>query len=317
MRDKEFKQEIDTWWIGLPRYRGGMPAKGSVAGALIVLDRLKEKYVLDLDSLRTPGKSQLSGVSGTAVQSILARYGENRPFLSEGGRTNRGLAGDISAMLEMLERQQLDSLASKERNIYLDEFQTYLVEKIREYFNLERLKFVYNPTKTTWQVIHELVLEARESGKGGPVAEHLVGAKLQLRYPETKIEPHSSSAADESSGRPGDFLINDTAFHVTISPSPGHYQRCKDNLERGYRPFLLVPDDTLAGTRQNANQEDAGKIAVESIESFVAQNVEEISQFTKGKIILSFRRLLEIYNERVDAVEMDKSLLIEIPVNLR
>jgi hypothetical protein len=29
-----------------------------------------------------------------------------------------------------------------------------------------------------------------------------------------------------------------------------------------------------------------------------------------------FRRLLEVYNERVDAVEIDKSMLIQVPANL-
>jgi hypothetical protein len=60
----------------------------------------------------------------------------------------------------------------------------------------------------------------------------------------------------------------------------------------------------------------AGKIAVESIESFVSQNIEEISVFSKSQLTSGFRNLIKTYNERVDASEIDKSFLIEIPDNL-
>ena len=59
-----------------------------------------------------------------------------------------------------------------------------------------------------------------------------------------------------------------------------------------------------------------GRIAVESIESFVGQNIEELSYFTRDKLKNGFRRLLETYNDRVDAAETDKSMLVEIPRNL-
>jgi len=58
------------------------------------------------------------------------------------------------------------------------------------------------------------------------------------------------------------------------------------------------------------------RIAVESVESFVGQNIEELSFFTRDKLKNGFRRLLEAYNNRVDAAEMDKSMLVEIPGNL-
>lgn len=97
---------------------------------------------------------------------------------------------------------------------------------------------------------------------------------------------------------------------------PALYKKCKRNIEEGYRVFILVPDRCLAGARQNAEITMPGKIAVESIESFVGQNLEELSTFSKDELIDEFRRMLEIYNLRVDAVEIDKSMLIEIPRNI-
>ena len=308
---------INTWWDNLRRYKGGMPARGTVAGALVVLDRLKEDYNLDLDSHRTPGRSQIRGVSGATTQQIIERYGETRQFLSEGGRTNRGLAGDIGALLDALRPLNLDKLPSEDQNEMLSELQIFLVAKVREYFSQERLKVTFNPNKTSWDAVHELLIEAQVNDKGGPLAEYLVGAKLTLRFPETEIDNHPSSAADASVDRPGDFTIGDAAFHITVHPSPGHFQRCLDNIRQGLHPYLLVPDRILAGTRQNAALEAPGQITVDSIESFVSQNLNELAEFSSEGIVSGFARLLQAYNQRVDQIKNDKSLLIDIPHNLQ
>ena len=80
--------------------------------------------------------------------------------------------------------------------------------------------------------------------------------------------------------------------------------------------FLLVPDDKLTGARQIAEQEIGDGISVESIQSFVSQNIEELSEFAGKRVAQSVRRLLEKYNERVSQVETDLSLRIKIPASL-
>jgi hypothetical protein len=175
---------------------------------------------------------------------------------------------------------------------------------------------VYTPTKTTWQTVQDLLLTARENGKDGPVAQHLVGAKLELRFPDLSIGKESYSTADDQLGRPGDFGIGDTAFHVTVAPMPALFEKCAQNIREGYRVFLLVPDRTLSGTRQNAELIMPGRMVAESIESFVSTNIEELSLFTHTKVVSGLRRLLETYNRRVSAAETDKSMLVDIPKNL-
>ena len=305
----------ESWWDNLPRH-GAMPARGTVAGALVVLEHLKEDYILELDHHRALGGSQLKGVSGGAVRQILERFGETRTFLSEGGRTNRGLAGDISALLEMLKGLHLEGLAAGERGKILTALQGFLVERVREYFSQRRLHVVFDPAKTTWDAVHGLLKEAQQVGKAGPVAEYLIGAKLALRFPDIAVENKSSSTADAPTARPGDFFIGHAAFHVTVHPTPGHFQRCLENIEQGLKPYLLVLDEVLAGARQIANLQAPSKIAVESIESFVSQNLDELSTYQQDRLVSGFARLLQLYNQRVDAVENDKSLLIEIPRNL-
>ena len=58
------------------------------------------------------------------------------------------------------------------------------------------------------------------------------------------------------------------------------------------------------------------RVGVVSIESFVGQNIEELGGFGRGGLAEGFRALLDKYNERVEAVEADRSLLIRLPANL-
>lgn len=300
------------WFAGLKKY-SGFPAKGTISGALVILDRLKKEFTLDINAHTAKGGSQISGASGDAVRRILAEFGETRPFVSEGGRTNRGLRGDIRGMLEALEASNLKSLPQGSRAKALEEFQKILVKKVQDFHNQQRLKIPYDSAKTTWQAIFDLLQTARETNKEGPVAQYLIGAKLQIRFPDHKIENQSYSTADQQLNRPGDFLVGNTAFHVTVAPMPAVFDKCKTNVKDGLRVYLLVPARSAVGAKQIADQTIPGQISVEAIESFVAQNIDELSEFSKAHVASEFRRLLETYNSRVDAVEIDKSMMIEMP----
>ncbi len=96
----------------------------------------------------------------------------------------------------------------------------------------------------------------------------------------------------------------------------GVYGRCRSNLEAGYGVYLLVPDHGVVGAKQNAEAIAPGQIGVQAIEAFVAQNLDELAIFGKGDRRAQLRQLVETYNRRVDAIELDKSLLMELPPNL-
>jgi len=211
----------------------------------------------------------MKGVGVARVTRILAAHGETRPFLKEGGRTNRGGPGAIESMLRVLAASDLGTLPPSERSVVLHELQRFLVDRIVEFHNRRRVKFTYDPSWTTWQAIHDLLRETKPTGKNGPLAQHLVGAKLSLRFPDDDVRNDSHSTADDQLGRAGDYQVGGTVFHVTVAPMP----------------------------------------------AFVGQNVDEMSHFGRG-VPTALGRLLRRYNERVDAVETDKSFLIDIPENL-
>ncbi|GAB3176774.1 DUF4928 family protein [Telluribacter humicola] len=310
-------EEFIKWYQSLKVVKANNgPANGSIATALVVLNRLITDYNLNFSAHIADGGMQIKGASGAAVASILKAFGEERPFAKEGGRTNRGGPAEVKALLEMLKELNLEDKDKEERNEYLYFMQSFLVDRVKDFHNRQKIKLTFNPSHSTWHVIHSLLQTAVAEGKAGFIAQHLVGAKLQLRFPNINVSNESASTADMQTQRPGDFLIGHTAFHITVAPMPAVYEKCKHNISQGLKPFLLVPDNKLIGTRQNAEQVSEQQIAVESIESFVSENIDEISDFNKDNLTNSFKKLITIYNHRVDEVETDKSLMIELPSNL-
>ncbi len=144
--------------------------------------------------------------------------------------------------------------------------------------------------------------------KGTMSAALAVLERLKKDY-RLEIEAHTAKGGTQISGAGGQALKK-------ILAQFGVYEKCRENLENGYRVFLLVPERALTGARQNAELIVPGRIAVESIESFVGQNIEELSYFARDKLKHGFRRLIETYNKRVDTSETDKSILVEMPKNL-
>lgn len=308
---------IKEWYSGLPIEKG-FRVRGAIAAALQVLDKLKTNYRLDTSFHLTERKGQVRGISGAHLVKILRDFNEHRVFVKEGGRTNRGVIGYVDSLLDALKTAQLENIEPSCRNEIIEGLQAFLVDRVRDYHAQQRIKIEYDPSKTAWQTIADLLAIARETQKDGPMAQYLVGAKLALRFPHIEIGNESYSTADDQLDRPGDFLIGDTAFHVTVTPMPGVYDRCRRNIQQGYRVYLLVSDRRLQGTKETISDDDVlnGKVAVESIETFISQNIDELSAFRADQLINGFRNLFERYNNRVNIIETDKSLMVEIPPNL-
>jgi hypothetical protein len=193
--------------------------------------------------------------------------------------------------------------------------QAFLIDKFSDY-QPEPIKLSFDPLNSTWQSVHKLLDCGQKRRAELLVAIHLVKATLELRFPALHIASECFSGADLQWGRPGDFRVGDTVFHVTVAPSHAVYEKCKRNLDKGLKVYLLVPERLSTGTKQNAELQATGKVSVQSIESFVSQNIDEVAQFSKSALRKEFRRLLELYNKRVNATETNKSMMIEIPSNL-
>ena len=282
----------------------------------MLLENLRTNLSFDMETHKTSGSDQLRNATPSNVGHILARYGEMRTLSKEAGRTNRGLVRNLTPLLATLRLSDISELTPEDRARVIDAMQSFLVNRAQDIFNANWISFDYSPGGSSREIISRILQAAKERQKSGEVAEYLVGAKLALRFPLHNIRNSAASAADEQAHQQGDFQINDCIFHVTVAPNLGHYDKCRSNIANGFRVFILVPDDRLSGARQNAEQEIGDGISVESIQSFVSQNIEELSEFAGKRVAQSVRRLLEKYNERVSQVETDLSLRIKIPASL-
>ena len=280
------------------------------------MENLRGTIDLNIESHKTAGSDQLRNATKPNVQKILARFGEERVLLQEGGRTNRGLMTNLAPLLDGLHNIDFINLEEGDKDMAIEAMQSFLADRARDLFNSDKISFQYKSDISSREIVNSILKAAQERQKIGQVSEYMVGAKLALRFPSYDIRNSAASAADEQTDEHGDFQINDCVFHVTASPNRGHYEKCGRNLSNGYRVFLLVPDDKLPGARQIIMDEIGEGVSVESIQSFVSQNIEELSEFAGDKVAKSIRSLLKKYNERVDEVETDLSLQIEIPASL-
>lgn len=305
---------LRTWFHSYKSSAGEAPSTYVICAGLAVSERMRQSFPLQRSDYMTP-RNQVK-TSGPFIQSILRKHGEERKFTAEGGRTTRGTVPAAESLVSKLnEMEVFTGLTEGERVRVIEVLQAWLVERVRDYFNRQKIEVEVDLNKPSPQIVLDILTAA--GTKSGAVAQHLVGAKLAVRFPDIEIENFSYTTADQQLGRPGDFVVRDTAFHVTVSPMPAVLNKCDNNLRNGYRPMLLVPESRLQAARQMAEALNLeARVGIISIESFLGQNIEELGEFGRANLATGFRQLLAKYNERVSNVENDRSLLIGMPANL-
>jgi hypothetical protein len=309
---------LELWYMHLKKDETGLPTKGAVCSALIILERLREYPIFDIRAHTTANGTQIIGQNPHLGQRILARFGETRTFSAEWGRTNRGSPRYAERLLAHLEPTGLGDAPNDDRARIVHVLQGWVVEKVQLYYQRTPLSITYDAPRSTQELIREILDKAKEIKKAGAIAQHLVGAKLELRYrddPDIAISNHSFSTADAPTDRPGDFFVGDTVFHVTVQPMGGIYEKCQRNIVQGNRVYLLTRRSREADTLAMIEALGMGaKVVVGSIEAFVAQNIDELSKFSSSFVRQEFFELLNVYNRRA-AIERDESILIMIPTN--
>jgi Domain of unknown function (DUF4928) len=315
-------EAVEPWYEGQRSKRGSVNSNVMCAGMYIT-----EFMVLSFPLTPTvyAADSQVKEAGGDKAKALLADHGETRKFTSEGGRTSRFTIRHAEKLADVIndagDGLGVQSFTSIERRILAWLLQEWFVNRVREdFFGKQRVSTDIDPENPVRTTVANLLAAGRERGgtAAGAIAQHLVGAKLQIRFPDDEINVESYTTADAQTGRAGDYQIGDTAIHVTMSPSEKLFEeRCAHNLQQGFRPRVLVPEDAVLGAVQIARLAGLDqRVAIQSIEDFVGTNIEEVAGFSKAEIRTQLRNLLELYNERIETAEADLSLKIEIPENL-
>lgn len=301
--------------------------KGTLSLALFVTRKASEQTPpFSADNFLTEQGGQVAGLGRSAVQAILAYHGIDRVLAEEGGRTSQGSVQKMRAYLDFL-----NELAQKKR-LDFPAIEKWWIDQVREYFRshpLDLKKGYYrpkpfnlkvDPSKSIRSIVSDLIEAAFARQRecpgvmvAGAVMQHLVGAKIETALPDARIAHEGFSVADAPSGRKGDFLIGDTAIHVTTAPTEALIRKCCDNLAQSIRPLVITTQSGVGGAIALAKNEDvAERIDIIEIEQFIATNVYEWTAFQQAKRSVTVRQMVEVYNRIIDQCETDPSLKIEM-----
>jgi uncharacterized protein DUF4928 len=289
--------------------------KGPLSVALVVTQHAKEIGLpLDPEKLLTEGGGQVLGLGKGAVQAILKRHSIARVLASEGGRASRGSLNNMREYVAFL-----NALKGKGK-VDLDAIEAFWIERVHEFFAGKPFKIRLDASRSLRMVVRDVIAQAVERQKtapgvyyGGAVLQHLVGAKLDCALGKGKFEHNSFSTADAPTARAGDFFIGDVAIHVTTSPGEAVIEKCRDNLNDGYRPMLVTLQRGLTvaeGLAANVGLGD--RIDIFEIEQFVALNLYELGKFGADGRKTAVTDMVDRYNEIVEEFETDPSLKIEL-----
>lgn len=289
--------------------RKGKIARNTYAVGLVVLNALRSKCPVSADEMFTDGH-ELKGAR-SALKRVLKKYDIDVKYLKEA--TSRQAGPDGERLLQLLELgEPLAGLDPNARDAELMRGVEVLLEGIRGWFARKHLKIKCPRTKSPSAWIAAIIAAAR-GRSGGIVEQHLVGAKLAERFPGELIANHPGHAGDVQTSRNGDFQLGTTVYHVTAAPTEAVIARCGDNVEHGLHPYLLVPSDSVQAAKQLAkNAGLADDITITSIEDFVALNVIELAEGEQRKFIEVLSKIVDTYNDRLEEVETDRSLRIEV-----
>lgn len=318
-------------WLSKQTPKGDkLPYLGRLFAALVLLDALRgssanelKANLRDEDDTGTNrhyfAQRSVKGHTASKIRHILTKRGVVIPTAArastESGRTSGATRPAAIELFQKLKPKVLADIdAGRDVAQLLEPCIRRVIELLQKHFGREKIKIRFSPTQTVHSIVEQILQSS--GNRQGSVAQHLVGAKLSLRFPEIDIAHHHAFAGDVQTAREGDYVIGDRVFHVTVSPTGDHYRKCKANVDNGKRPYLLVSERYRETARIKIEDEigrnSSQKVVVESLQDFIGQNIDEISMGANAGSGDGIRKLIEKYNELVDQYDVDKSLMIEV-----
>jgi hypothetical protein len=146
----------------------------------------------------------------------------------------------------------------------------------------------------------------------GVAVQHLVGAKLEVALPDSKIEHHGYSVADKTE-RSGDFDVGDLSIHCTTTPQESLLQKCLSNIQSGKRPLILTRGKMIGSAEELARSIGiADRVEILDVLQFVTMNLYELSLLKAVQRQVTIESLANKYNEIIAKCEADQSLQIKL-----
>ena len=132
------------------------PNTNVMCAGLAVLERMRRAYPLKRADYVTPGNQVRT--SGSLIQSILERNGEERRFTREGGRTTRATVPAAEGLVEELnEVVALAGLSDEDRGQVIDELQVWLVARVGDYLDQQAMEVEVDLSKPSTQIVADML----------------------------------------------------------------------------------------------------------------------------------------------------------------
>lgn len=283
----------------------GVPVAAWLQTALALLERLRESPILQLEfHLSEAGQSLASHETygdkahhRLGLEKINKNHGRRSSSIREWGQ----------GLLDLLRKEKFEQLDDGGREAILDSVQVLIAEQLRGILNLEPLA-VRVKGRSAEAIIADALGQADMKGRMAAVAQFLVGAKLQLRFPSKRdriaVLPANKGdrkSRNDEQQRRGDFDLGEFVIEVTVAPpDTKHMEQVATILEDAdAEVWLLVRGDRLQFWKSEIERSeiDQRRVVVASIELFVGQNITELGDLSaKGKLE-QLAELFRIYND--------------------
>jgi uncharacterized protein DUF4928 len=301
---------LETWLQSCTR--GKKVSRNTVAVGIVILDHLRRRFP-PVRAEIVSGGGEIRGSRGTKLRGIFQKYGLPASYLKE--VTTRQGHQDGQRLLTMCENDTvLATVSFPERDHILELLITRLASVANEWLSRPSLEMDLERRETPSSWVQQILI--RVKGKsGGIVEQHLVGAKLERRYASENITipNHPAHAGDLQTERQGDFVIGNTVYHITSTPGEQVIQKCSASIQRGEHPILLVPRDKQAAAVGLAEiQGIENQLSIVALEDFIALNIIELATVRKITLFDVFNEVISTYNRRLEEVETDMSLKINV-----
>ncbi len=304
---KESHKILNEWIDSCTR--GGKVSRNTVAIGIVVLDHLRKACPVSKNDVISQG-GEVKGARSD-LSNILETYDIPTSYLKE--VTTRQGPQDGQKLFEKFDwGNKLIKLTAAQREQVLLDLIAVLSKYATDWLERQNLKLDIDRRQAPSTWIHTIVENAKQRS-GGVVEQHLIGAKLERRFKGVAIPNHPAHAGDRQTFKVGDFEISKLVYHVTATPSRNVIQKCAENVRGGLHPILLVPSEQENKARILAQEEGIDKeLSIISIEAFVALNIIELATDENKDFFDVLKEIVEIYNKRLEEVETDLSLKIQV-----
>lgn len=276
--------------------KGGRLVAGRLQAALALLERLRTHTSTRLDDHTTKGRASVISHETLAAQAMkrhaLAAVNKNS------GRRSSNLPDWGQPLLDLCRSLGFP----KDPANSIDLLQREIASHLRKIFDEGAIEVqVHN--RSAEAVIAEILDTADLRGRAGAVAQYLVGAKLKLRFPHIDIPIRQFNQRDTLQ-RPADYQISNAAIEVALgTPDPKHLDQIRSILDASpeNEVWLLVRAQRLLSWSSEVSLAFASKsirqrVVVNSVESFVGQNITELSNFSSSERTPTLKKLFDCYN---------------------